>query len=316
MVINTRFTPWTTEEILFLKQNYNSNYDILSKGLRKSVRAIKHMIGRLDLKRDERRRWSDKEILVLSENFNFTPQDFIDKGLIKRSTFQIAKKLKVLRGSANRRFKLGWDIPSRDLAYFLGVVCSDFGIYKYHSYVVQKLTNTEMIIELKIVIDKVFGLPFYERDHFVDGVKYKQLGICSTELLSNFATKDGIICNNVRGPRDEWIEFIENKFSWVFDNNYFWYFIGGLYDGDGSLIRKRVSHVNGGIWYEISLAIKPVNSRTRIVDELKKRNFVFTPRSWDQNGLVNDVGIKGGQSEVDRFLGLVQCKIIRKKQKL
>jgi len=316
MVKNIRFTPWTTQEISILKENYNSSYDMLLKKTGKSIRAIKHMISKLGLKRDERRRWSKEEILVLSGNFNFTPQDFINKGLIKRSTFQIAKKLKVLRGSANRRFKLGWDAPSTDLAYFMGAVCSDFGVYKYHSYIVQKLTNTEMIVELKRIIYDVFGLPFYERDHFVDGVKYKQLGICSTELLINFATDDGIKYNNVRGSRNEWVEFIDNKFSWVFDEDYFWYFIGGLYDGDGSLIRKRVSHVNGGIWYEISLAIKPNNSRTRIIDELRKRDFIFTARSWDQNGLVNDIGIKGGQSEVDRFLGLVKCKITRKKQKL
>jgi hypothetical protein len=180
---------------------------------------------------------------------------------------------------------------------------------------VQKISNKEMIFEIKRVVEGILGLPYKEYPVFIDEVKYNVFDIYTTEILKNFGTKEGIESKNIRGPNGEWIDFIEHNFSWVFDDKYFWHFIGGLYDGDGSLIRHKNDRVNGGIWYEISIAIKPKRSLERIWLELEKRGFNFKPRSWDKNGNVLDIGIRGGQSCVDNFLELVQCKITRKKKK-
>jgi hypothetical protein len=304
---------WVDSEIDWLKENYNKSYGDMSVYLGRSKRALKHKIFELGLKRVERRRVTEEEkSCILNNPMRWSKDLARDVG---RSEFAVAKLKRKLLGSASPTFKRGWDVPSRELAYFLGVVCSDGGIYKYSFILVQKFSNREMILEIERILEVVFGFKA-KIDHIVcNGVQYNRVSIYSSRFLKDLGDVGGIKRGNIRGLDSEWIDFILNKFSWVFKDDYFWYFLGGLYDGDGSLIRKRVNHVGGGIWYEISLAIKPLRSREKIMVELKKRGFIFSVRSRDSSGRVNDVGLKGGQEKVDEFLGLVKCKIKRKKEK-
>jgi len=302
-------TAWIDEEINFLKENYNLSYDELIRKTGRTKRALKHKIGELGLKRDERRRVSDEEKDFIKQHSAEWSKDLAKS--IGRSEFAVARLKREVLGSANPRFKEGWNELSCDLAYFLGAVCSDMGVYKYNVCITQKLSNGEMICEVKRIFEELFGFKPYERINNIDGMDYRVIGVCSSEFLKNFGTESSIKKGNLKF-NGEWVDFLLEKFSWVFEDSYFWHFIGGLYDGDGSLIRKTRPQ---GIWYEISLAIKPERSRLKIMDEMKKRGFIFTPRSWDEKGIVCDIGLKGGQEAVDKFLEVVQCRIQRKKKK-
>jgi hypothetical protein len=298
---------WSLEDIKFLEKNYNLPYNDLVSALHRSSRSLKHKVGQLGLHRDERKRYTEEEkrIAVL----NCGKKSLLLPG---RSQVAVARIRKEVLGTARPVFKQGWDIPSVDLAYFLGVVCSDMGIYRYNTVIWQKLSNIELINEVKRIFNTLFGLVPYERIQKVNGIDYNQVGVCSSQFLKNLGTKEAIEHGNLK-YNNEWIDFLQEKFAWVFDDKFFWFFMGGLYDGDGSLVRRKGE--NGRINYGISLAIKPVRSRECVVSELWKRGFQFVPSSYDMNGQINDVVLRGGQSVIDKFLRDIECKITRKKVK-
>jgi hypothetical protein len=237
--------------------------------------------------------------------------------VLGRSEFSIAKIKRKLLGSANPRFKSGWDKPSKELAYFLGSICSDLGVYATHIAITQMYSNAEMIDHLIEIIPKIFGLVPHKSLHKVDvnGVltDYSQLTVSSNQFLKCLGTEEGIAHGNIRGPSGEWIDFIINKFSWVFDDSFLWYYLGGLYDGDGCLARKKSNSMSCGIWHAVSIGITPEKSRRKIISALDKGGFNFVEET--DRGKCYQIVLRGSQDDVDRFLGLIKSRITRKRVK-
>lgn len=294
---------WSDEEVVLLLKVYEKPYAELVKVFPgRSVRSLKHKIGQLGLQRSERRVWSDEEKDLLKKYPEKSAKELAS--LVKRNEVQVAHQLRKIRGSANRRFKVCWKRKSSDLAYFIGAIASDIGVYEYTIELVQKLTNGEMCEKVISVVKNVFGFSMKKSSVVVDEVEYTRLWCCSTEFLRLMGTAEGIVCKNIRGEHGEWIDFIEENFSWVFDDEYFWDFVGGWYDGDGSLVRRR----NG--YRLVKIGVKPKRSRIRMIEELKKRGFDFVEESCQ--GEVSQIVLKGGVDEVRRFVEMVNAQISRK----
>ena len=298
---------WSEKEIILLKEKYDGTYDVLESLFPgRTKRALKHKIGELGLRRGERRRWSEEELEVLRANGMMTPRQFVESGLLKRSEVQVAVKLREIRGTARRVIGDGLKCPSSELAYLLGALCSDGCMTKYGVEWFQSRGDVSFMDEVQRCGEKVWGLRakrarYKKSCRRGDGGlfvgEYEYVRFNSRELLVNMATADGIACGNIRGSKGEWIEFIDGKFSWVFQDEWFWYFIGGLYDGDGTLKKKGLVP---------SIAVTPEKSAKRLVDEFGKRGFVVV---WDSSSVI----IHGGLLEYRRFTENV-CSVLKRKK--
>jgi len=298
---------WTEEELVLLRERYNDRYDELGRLFPgRSKRALKHKITDsvenfgLGLKRDERKRWSEAELVVLRENPEKTARELAV--LLGRSEFQVSQKLRGIRGSANRRFRGGWDVPSRELAYFLGALMSDGTVAKYSMAFVVKKEDMEFSDRFKRFVEDVIGFKMTERELRIklkegEGV-YRRLW-CSS---SQFAEKFGFY-----GAKGDWVVYLD-RFRWVWDDLWFWSFLGGLYDGDGCL---KISDVGGSKNYpQIIFAIKPDDSRKKVMDELLKRGFY--PMEFMRETAVGFY-LNGGKSEVVRFIRNIDSSLSRKR---
>lgn len=138
--------------------------------------------------------------------------------------------------------------------------------------------DAEFADEFAKVAEKLFGLTSrkyvrtgsWEHKGEKNFGDYYVIGIYSVDLLPCFATKEGLDAGNVR-VKGDWINFIDAGFSWVFENKYAPHFLGGLFDGDGSLSDKYCS-----------FAIKPDKSKKKVLDFLKSKNFY---KSTDGNSI-------------------------------
>ena len=292
---------WTDEEDDFLKDNFNKSYQQLSKEMNRSIRAIKHRVGFLELKRDERRKWDEKELQILKDNPNLSAKELAIK--VGRSEFQVAQWLRKMRGSANRRFKVGWDIPSKDLAYFLGALMSDGTISKYSMAITVKEEDMEFSERVRRFIEDVIGLEMTER--FVEVNlknrigKYRRLWSSSNQYAKNFG---------FHGAKSDWVVHLE-KFKWIWDDPWFWSFLGGFYDGDGCL---KIRDIGGSKDYPIvEFAVKPILSREKIIDELNGRGWEVG--EFSQKGEIVGFELRGGRSETERFLNAMDSSLARKK---
>jgi hypothetical protein len=296
---------WKDRDIKLLRDNFNKSYSELEKLLGRTKRAIKHKVGQLGLKRDERRRISKEEEQCILD----TRTDWSEEiaGKLKRSKFCVARLKRKLLGSANPRFKDNWDKPSKDLAYFLGAVCSDIGVYRYKLSVVQGLTRHIFIEKIKDIVHNIFGLDGKNGIIEIKGVKYSVFSVFSTEFLRNLATEDGLKHGNIRGSDGEWINFIDEKFNWVFKDEFFWDFVGGWYDGDGCLVRRKSGY------FLVKIGVKPLRSRTRMIEEFAKKGFDFAVEFC--NGVGTQIVLLGGQKSVDSFIKKVRCVINYKRDK-
>lgn len=264
----------------------------------------------------KRKYWLDSELEYLRQNPEKSAKELAV--ILGRSEYQVAQKLRTVRGTANRRFKIGWDVPSKDLAYFLGGIASDCGVYASILEMSQKDDNIEFFKRMTVLVEQIFGLkPLVRRVKRTwtwKGVKkermYDAMYVCSDQFLKCLGTDAAIKARNLKWRDDgDWSEFIDAKFPWVWQDEFFWSFVGGLYDGDGTLNRKNVVHVFGGIWYQVGIAVKPEVARSRLNSEFTRQGF-----SMSDDGL--SLILTGGQSEVDRFLSKVECVIRRKKAKI
>jgi hypothetical protein len=199
-----------------------------------------------------------------------------------------------LLGSGGKLFRVNWNIPSEKLAYFLGALCSDGGLTKYTFYIAQKKDNEEMISRLKGYIWDIFGI----KSKVSEVRRYLKLDACSKMFYENIGAS--------REHGDP-MYLIDEKFSWVFRDEFFWWFIGGWYDGDGSLLRKNMPQMQN-IFYEIRIAVKPEYAKRRLIEEFLKKGFVFQSYEFD-------ITLIGGKDKVDGFLSQVECAISRKKKK-
>lgn len=290
--------PWSDDEIALLKQRYDSSYAELVKLFpERSKRALKHKIYALGLKRSQRKRWTDEEYEFIKENPHFTPKECTEH--LDRSEVQIAHKMREIRGTARRKFKKGWSDPSEALAYLLGAICADGTVLEYILEMNQTVKDEKFLDRVQLCIEDVLGMPVtrsYYRKCSQNGVCdiYAYLGSYSTEYLKCFGNRDARSVKNIRGPDGEWIHSMEENFPWLKDDPYFWAFIGGLYDGDGTTRRDRVS-----------LAVFAEESAEWVMKQLLDRNF----NTVHQDG---SVLIRGGRSELKRFLSNIDNELTRK----
>ena len=290
---------WSDEEISILQKHYNESYSQLQKRINRSVRAIKHKIADLGLQRAERKRWSVRELKVLEENTSMSAKELAEK--LGRSEFQVAHRLRGIRGTANRRLKVGWNNPSKELAYFLGAWCSDGHCGEYTVEFAQKKEDEKFLDVISMSIENLFGIPTTKKDG-----KYVHLWACSTEFAKEIFSYNGVIA------KPDWGTLIEKKYSWVLGDEYFWHFIGGLYDGDGSLSIGYRESTKDGIWRSFSLGIKPKCARELIQREMKKKGFEWKDASWDEEGVVESIALSGKAEKKKQFTEKIQCVLARK----
>lgn len=293
---------WSEEEEQIVKDQYGK-IDIreLSDLLGRSERAILHKANELKVTKSVV--WSADELDLLRQNQGLSSKQLQDLGL-QRSAVAIANARRGEFGTSQRLLRDNASIPSKELAYILGVICSDASVISSGAIMSVKASDAEFADEFARCMQLVFGLVPNKSIHrgswMYKGEKlfsdYYSVGIFSVKLLSFFAIRSGIECGNVRGPDNEWVDFLDEKFSWVWGEDFFWYFMGGLYDGDGNL----------GI-YSVNLAIVPVRSKQRISDELLKRGLKPT---FDKFSIHFN-----GKDQQDEFLSVVK-NILKRKQSI
>jgi hypothetical protein len=249
--------------------------------------------------------WTEEQEAILKENVHLSAKELVL--LCGKSEAAIDQKRRALVGTnaGKTRLKKGWDIPSKKLAYLLGSFAADGYVGPYSVQLAQKEENKEMFARVVEFARELFGRRVAVKKRISSYVwkgekrvkEYDAMYFCSKEFFDKFKRK------KVKENGD-WMSFVET-FPWLADDEYFWSFVGGLYDGDGSLARKNYA---GGTWYEVTIAVKQELPKQWLVDRLKCRGF---------EGAVSDsrVTLSGGQKKVDEFLGLVDCVIERKKRK-
>lgn len=290
---------WSNDELNILKENYDLSYEDLQKLLfNRTIRAIKHKIGILGLRRSEKKRWSKKELDLIKNNPYLTPKELSHNELVNRSIYQIAKQKRILLGTANRGLKPGWDVPSKELAYFLGALCSDGYAGKYSCEFYQKVSDMDFLDKVEKCVNFVFGLNvrravYVKKSSSGKEGKYGYLGIYSRELFKSLATNKAVKINNVK-PNNEWIYMIDEKFRWVWNNPWKWYFISGLYDGDGC------SGINS-----VTVAVAGKISINRLSEELEKSGFKTSIH-------LISLTVLGGNKKRCEFLNKLDLALIRK----
>lgn len=263
----SRSDRWTDEELNLLREKYvGTDWEELSMILGRTVRSIKHKAASMKLKK--RMSWSDEEVDVLEMGVSKKSSQIADE--IGRSATAISQKRRAEFGTAARALKPGWNSPSEEFAYFLGAACSDAHVGRAGATMVIHPDDVAFLDEFARCATVVFGLSVV-RGEKTGSWKYKDVqkygkylsaGMYSVLILPALATEDGVVCGNVRGSSGEWVDFLNEKFEWVWADPWFWSFLGGLYDGDGH-----------GSEYESAIAISPVRSREKIAEELRKREF-------------------------------------------
>lgn len=297
---------WSGEEIERLRENFNKSYEVLEEMFSgRTKRALKHKINGLGLERSEKKRWSEEEVQILKEYPGLMPKEFVEKEMVDRSAYQIAKKLREIRGTANRVLKEGWDAPSEELAYILGSWCSDGTCSEYVASWSQKQEDEEFLEKVQLCCESIFGLPVKVKDG-----EYMRVYICSREMKRKVFSLDG---KNVCKP--EWGELIEKRYKWIVDDDkYFWQFIGGLYDGDGCLAVQFRNSTKSGLWKKVSIGIGPVRSRNFILREMKKRGFEWMETG--PKGKIESIELKGGKEKVEEFVERVRSVLYRKRERI
>ena len=296
---------WSDDEEELLKKEFNKSYEeLLLLFPNRTVRSLKHRISELGLKRTERVRWSNDEKKILAENPNLSTKELAE--LLRRSEFQVSHRLRQIRGTANRRFKLGWDVHSKKLAYFLGALMSDGFIDRYSFALTVDLNDEEFYNRVRRIIEDVFGLPTTVKRQLI---KYTYKGVVKEKEYHRLWSSSNQFAENFgfHGAKGDWIVHLE-KFSWIWDDPWFWSFLGGLYDGDGCL---KIRDVGGSKKYpRVIFAIRPENSRERIAKEIGKRGWEVHNES--QDGLVNGFVINGGRKSTEEFLKKMDFSLSRK----
>jgi hypothetical protein len=286
-----KLSRWTEQDYSWLKENYNMPYSDLEKYLGKSVRAIKNKVKNLKLHRDERRQWSKKEFDILKQYPQYSPRDFIENKLLNRSSYQIADKLRGVRGTARKHLKEKWDEPSVDLAYILGAIASDGLVDKRGIEVSQKKTDSIFLDNLERLILKVFGFKckrnIYWRTWEWKGKskkdQYSYLGVFSNKILGDLGGLEAEKRGNLKDNGD-WSILVE-RFPWLFKKEYSASFLAGLFDGDGS-----------GSDRNISIAVLPEKSAKVILKMLKQHGIEANRQK---------TGVRMGLSSSRKFLDLV-----------
>jgi hypothetical protein len=212
------------------------------------------------------------------------------------------------------KFKSGWDIPSNDLAYFIGVIASDGSINEYQFSI--NSCDIEYMFEVARILRDVFGLSASRSDYVSSSGKLTyRLWSCGKVFVESFGSERDKMYKFVK--RDgEWVDFINEKFSWVWGDGFFWSFMSGLFDGDGCLSWHNMKRniLRGGsvvgvkeFKYPIaSIAIYPNKSKEKIFGELKKRGFKTRIEKYQ-------IVILGGRLETERFMSNLKCVLSRKR---
>jgi hypothetical protein len=298
----SRSERWTDEELDILAKNYGTkSFDELELMLGRTARAMKHAISTYGLKVYKRRKWGEDEISLIAENLDMTGAELVS-GIGDRSACAIDQRKRSMLGSSKRVIRVGWDTQSKELSYLLGCICSD--VYVNSAGMVLAIHPKDVVFgdEFARCAKIVFGLEpkrairsgswEYKDEKFYG--EYYVVGVYSIDLLPLFATKEGIANGNVRGYSGEWVDFLNEKFSWVFDDVWFGYFLGGLYDGDGSLSNGCAR-----------IAVKPQRSKDRIMCELERRGISVR---YDGASIC-----MRGSEESKRFLDLTKSILRRKR---
>lgn len=250
--------------------------------------------------------WKQQELQVVRDNAHLTAKELAVK--LGKSEVAVDAKRRQLLGSNGgvQRLKSGWGVSSEDLAYVLGAVCADGTVQEYNTELLQKAGNEEMFEKVCECCVRLFGKERVKISEKKVSWEYKGVKKCEVYSRVNISSKEfyrSFKVNKVK-ENEEWISIV-NANKWVEEEKYFWYFIGGLYDGDGSLARKNVK---SGVWWEASIGVKPEASRKWLIEQLEKRRFKIG-ESGDR------IIINGGQEEVERFIYSAKAAIRRKTDK-
>lgn len=293
---------WTQSDIEILTANVEKSYSELSQLLGRSIRSIKHKVGQLGLKRGERKKWTDEEYEILKKYSHLRPRDFIEKGLIKgRSLEQVAARCRSVRGSALSVIKDDWRNESTDLAYLLGAWCSDGTAGEYSIQWSQKASDVDFVDKIRSCIRSVFKLE--PKGNFLEGASYSRIWLCSKGVADFF-----------KGVKPEWVDLCR-RFPWLIDDKYWWHFVGGLFDGDGSLVIQFRKSTKNGTYKVVSFGIKPERSRKWFIDVMKEKGFVFTEEIYNTSTSSTwKAVLTGGTEKTDEFVQKMESVLMRKRR--
>jgi hypothetical protein len=280
---------WSEQEIQFLKDNYDKPYPKLSELLGRSVRAIKHKVGQLGLKRSERKHWSEDELAILRANPGLTPKEFVERGLIDRSIYQVAHRLRAVRGTANRVLVFP---ESNDVAWLLGFVYADGYVSNAALSFSQNINDKVIIDEVRRIVETVVGGVMTVK---VDK-KYVRAW-SSSKMYSKLIHKES-------WDSISFLRMLENDYSWVLSEDYVWSFLGGVFDGDGSYIvyKQKGGSVN---YPKVSLAV----SQPEAADWFMS---LFNRLGFDSGFDGKQIEVRGGRDAIIRFVRQLQCVLPRK----
>jgi hypothetical protein len=306
---------WTAEDREFVKQNCSAmTVRQMAVALNRTEKAIKHIVNQEDLwgvKLQEKRAWMEEDLAYVRDNPQESNEEIAKK--INRTMVAVQQKRKELFGTSRVTFKTGWNVPGADLAWFLGILASDGFVDDYTFVFYQaKHRQGELSDKVKEILKDRFGLDskyIYLDTKSESGVitTHSRLVCCSRMFMEEFGDDAARARNNLKDNGD-WSKFVLDKFPWVLSPEYRWHFLGGLYDGDGSLARKKDGVVVA------SFASKPPACRKIIrtlLEEEGIRCAEYTCGGGEET--INSVTIVGGREATEIFLKKIQCMLSSKK---
>ena len=302
-------SSWKLDHEKWLKENANKfTFAELMIKTNRSMRSLQYKMRELNLfAADSKRPWSEEEQEIIITNQHKTAEE-LRVLLPGRTQLAISQMAEKLRGTARRQFKIGWAVPSKELAYFLGALVSDGSVTAYSFSLTQDKSHEKFYNRVRTIIESVFGIPVSSRvskTSWLDqGVKKtKELVVihsCSTEFSKYLG-----YC----GDKGDWVGVLNDRFAWIWQEEFFWSFIGGLYDGDGCL--RPFSNGKGVLYGSVEIAITPVLSREFVRGELLKRGFEFK-EARNAQGVIHKI-VLNTVEEVKLFLENVDSVLSEKR---
>ena len=198
--------------------------------------------------------------------------------------------------------------PSKDLAYILGVLCSD-GYVQIHSSIKNpkiglSVVDKEFRDYFKTIFDRLFNVSSYTTWYNSDNPNHSIVYSCNY-YDANITMQIG----NFYG--DSWHRTIEQKYKWVLGDEYFYNFLSGFFDGDGSI-------KNPDKWYSLRLHIGYEEPFFWIKKILVDKGYDFTEeyRSDREDNRVVKQLVLGKIIQIKEMAKKIRSSIPRKEMRL
>lgn len=156
--------------------------------------------------------------------------------------------------------------PSNRLAYILGVLCSDGYVSKHGYRIALTVKDKSFAKKFKSFFTdefKISGSLFHRRNSKKEHSNVYDVNFYSKEVHEKLTYKD------YRFKGEDWHILIQCKYEWVLGDEYFYSFLNGFFDGDGSIcdpdaqyrLRLHIGYTVPFFWLKDILQQKGFNFR-------------------------------------------------------